>query len=139
MRYQGADFLKGASNDWKSRLSRNLLESSQQAHSQLIQQVQSICQDYEMRCQNVEAPLRSVRAKLDEANIQYEATKIKCDELLQKVTTDSDVIANLKSEINQFRSETDSSRIGIDSKCLPRCVTDGQRESALNPTERQRL
>lgn len=101
--------------DWKSKLSRHLLLFSEQSHSQIIHQVQSICRDFEMRCENVEAPLRSVNDELDKTIAEYEASKIKCDKLEQKAATDSALIAKLRSENVGFRSEVDRLTADLES------------------------
>ncbi|EEP75601.1 predicted protein [Uncinocarpus reesii 1704] len=87
-----------ASRDWRSKLSQHLHQLSDLSYSEVVRQVQDVCQDFEMRCENVEAPLRSMSAEMEGLAAKCEAAKLECEKLTNKTTEDAELIARLRSE-----------------------------------------
>ncbi|KAI9819234.1 MAG: hypothetical protein M1827_007390 [Pycnora praestabilis] len=58
--------IQRASENWRERLSVDLLRGAAYHHDSIVQTIGQVCRDLEERCEDVERPLREERAKRDD-------------------------------------------------------------------------
>ncbi|KAI9879199.1 MAG: hypothetical protein M1830_009274 [Pleopsidium flavum] len=64
-----------ASNDWRTRLSSDLLRNATNCSDMIIRTVGEICRDLEDRCQLVEQPLREEQARSKDLEIRLDTSR----------------------------------------------------------------
>ncbi|KAH8703721.1 hypothetical protein BGW36DRAFT_404049 [Talaromyces proteolyticus] len=133
----------GASHEWRSKLAASLLESAQNSHESIIQQMEAVCKDFEERCSTIKKPLAEVIQERDQIRRNLEHARQVNMELEGRALQDSQLVSSLTNDRDQLAESNRSYTLKLEGMAEKIDVLqneiDSVREQSSNSVEAERI
>lgn len=104
----------GPNRNWRSGLTRVLMQNAQASHDCVIKKVEDICSDLEQRCYNIEIPLRAVEEERDSAVHEAEQLKQHNEKLEVRLHESLNNVSALRHELSCLEEHAESASVRVD-------------------------